>query len=116
VKEAIAAYRLDVTLRVMEDGELAINLIAQIDADTNAKCPCLFVLDLNLPRMSGLDVLACVRRSKKCSKSPVLIISSSDAEKDRRESSALGASAYFTKPSGYAAFLELGAVIRRLVS
>ena len=116
VKEALAAHGLNVKLEVMEDGEQAIGFISQIDADAKAQCPRLFVIDLSLPRMTGLEVLASVRRSKRCAHSPVLIITSSDADKDRAESAALGATAYFTKPSGYAAFLKLGEVIHQLLS
>lgn len=100
----------------MDDGEQAIGFVTRLDADANATCPSLFVIDLNLPRMSGLEVLERLRQSKSCALTPVLIITSSDAEKDRAESAARGATAYFTKPSGYAAFLKLGEVIQKLLS
>jgi CheY-like chemotaxis protein len=116
VKESIAAHGLDVKLHVIDNGELAIGFIAQIDSDPDTTCPSLFLLDLNLPRIGGLDVLATIRQSKRCAKSPVLIMTSSDAEKDRAESTARGATGYFRKPSGYEAFLGLGNVIRHLIS
>lgn len=98
VKEAISFHGLNIDLHLMEDGEQALRFVAEIDADPHARCPRLFLLDLNLPRTSGMEVLACVRSSVKCAKSPVLIITSSDAKTDRDKSTALGATGYFRKP------------------
>jgi len=100
----------------MEDGEQAVQFIAGIDADPNARCPQLFLLDLNLPKMSGIEVLAYIRRSNRCALSPVLIITSSDAPNDRAQSTALGATAYFRKPTGYEAYMRLGEVILQLLT
>jgi len=116
VKEAIAAHRLDVELHILEDGEQATGFIARIESDENAACPRLFLLDLNLPRTSGFEVLSRIRQSERCASVPVLVVTSSDAEKDRAESAALGATAYFRKPSGYEAFLKLGEIIHELLA
>jgi len=116
VREAISAHDLNIDLHLMEDGEQAIRFIAELDANPHARCPLLFLLDLNLPKTSGVEVLAYIRRSKKCASSPVLIITSSDAHKDRVQSTALGATAYFRKPSGYEAYLKLGEVIQQLLT
>jgi DNA-binding response OmpR family regulator len=115
VKEAIAVHGLKVELQVMADGEQAIGFIERLDSDQGANSPRLFLLDLNLHKSGGLEVLARLRRSKKCANSPVLVMTSSDAEKDRAESAALGATAYFRKPAGYAAFLKIGEVIHELL-
>jgi CheY-like chemotaxis protein len=116
VRQAISAHGLNVELHLVEDGEQAIRLIAGIDSDPHARRPQLFLLDLNLPRISGIDVLAYIRRSKSCASSPVVIITSSDAQNDRAQSTALGATAYFRKPSGYEAYMRLGEVIQQLLS
>ena len=115
MREAITTLGSDVELRVIEDGEQATRLIEAIDANESEACPLLFLLDLNLPRTSGLEVLARLRQSRRCASVPVLIMTSSDAERDRSESAALGATAYFRKPSGYEAFLKVGAVIQGLL-
>jgi len=115
VKEAISAHGLNIELHLIDDGAQAMRFIAEIDANTHTHCPRLFLLDLNLPKTSGLEVLAQIRRSKRCASSPVLIMTSSDAESDRARSTALGATAYFRKPSGYEAYLKLGEVIQRLL-
>jgi CheY-like chemotaxis protein len=116
VKAAIAAHGLDIELHVLENGEQAAGFIARIESDESAACPRLFLLDLNLPRTGGLEVLSYLRRSKRCAGVPVLVMTSSYADKDRAESSALGATAYFRKPSGYEAFLKIGEVIRGLLA
>jgi DNA-binding response OmpR family regulator len=116
VREAIAAHGLDVDLAIMEDGEKAATFLARIDTDEDAECPSLFLLDLNLPKTGGLEVLSRVRRSRRCANVPVVIMTSSDAEQDRGASAVLGATAYFRKPSGYEAFLKIGEVIHQLLA
>jgi DNA-binding response OmpR family regulator len=116
VKEAIAAHSLKIDLRVVTDGAQAVALVTAIDSDPGANVPGLFLLDLNLPRVSGLEVIASVRHSKRCAKTPVLIVTSSDSDKDRTEAATRGANAYFRKPSGYEAFLKLGEIMRELLS
>jgi CheY-like chemotaxis protein len=98
-------------LRILEDGEKAIQFLAGLDADEAASCPKLMLLDLNLPRADGFEVLERVRSSKRCSQIPVIIMTSSAAPADRDKSTALGASAYFQKPSQYEAFLKIGEIV-----
>jgi CheY-like chemotaxis protein len=116
VREAISVHGLNVELHLIEDGEQAIRFVAGIDANPDARCPQLFLVDLNLPKLSGIEVLAHIRRSNRCASSPVLIITSSDAQNDRAQSTALGATAYFRKPSGYEAYLRLGEVIQQVLT
>jgi CheY-like chemotaxis protein len=116
VKEAIEDCGLRVAIHFMDNGEQAVRYMERIDADPSLPCPRLFLLDLNLPRMSGLEVLRQIRLSERCGSSKVLVMTSSNAGRDRAESAALGATAYFIKPCGYEAFLRLGAVIKELLS
>lgn len=114
VRESVEAHHLDVELEIIPDGEQAIAFMERLDEGASG-CPSLVLLDLNLPRVGGLEVLARVRAHKRCGDIPVVIMTSSDAERDRKESAALGATAYFRKPSGYQAFLQLGEVIREML-
>jgi CheY-like chemotaxis protein len=116
VREAIQAHSLHIGLQVIEDGERAVEHIEALDRDSAAPAPRLFLLDLNLPRRNGCEVLERIRRSPKCAQIPVLIVTSSDLEADRVESASLGATAYFRKPAGYAAYLEIGTLIRSLLA
>jgi DNA-binding response OmpR family regulator len=74
----------------------------------------LFILDLNLPKRSGLQILACIRTNAEHAHIPVLIMTSSDSEKDREETKRLGSSGYFRKPSTFDEFLKIGALIKNL--
>jgi len=102
-------------LHVVADGEKAIAFIDSADADDRAPCPTLILLDLNLPKKSGSEVLRHLRQSRKCADAQVVIVTSSDSEKDRLETAALAADGYFRKPSGYEAFLKIGEIVREML-
>jgi len=116
VKEAIAAHGLDIDLNVIDDGEHAIDLIKHMDFEDGAWVPDIVLLDINLPRTDGFDVLQQIRLSKSCAKVPVIVMTSSAAPVDQSQSAVLGATAYFQKPSGYDDFLKIGELILRLLS
>ena len=100
-------------LHVVEDGETALHFIERVEADTAASCPSLAIVDLNLPRLGGDEILRRVRASKKWRDVPVIVMSSSLSTRDRTEALELGASAYFSKPSDLEQFLTLGALVKQ---
>ena len=108
VEEALDEVHLDYGLSIMRDGAQAIAFIDKMDADPSVQRPDLVLLDLNLPKVSGEEVLKRVRRSPICQGTKVLIISSSDAPSDRQRAQELGATGYFRKPSSLEQFMELG--------
>ena len=103
------------TQLVVDDGELACEFVARAENDPEIPCPDLLLLDLNLPKRSGKEVLHCVRQSNKCKDVPVLIITSSDLSKDRDELEILGANRYFRKPSSYEQFLKIGEILKDIL-
>lgn len=100
---------------MVNDGEKACEFIDKVESDPNAGCPEFLLLDLNLPKRSGKEVLQHARRSGKCKHIPVLVITSSDLPKDRAELSALGANRYFRKPASYEQFLKVGEILKELL-
>lgn len=114
VEEALEEERLDCELHIMRDGARAIEFIEKMDADQQPT-PDVVLLDLNLPKISGEEVLKRVRSSPKCGHVKVIILSSSDRPKDRERALNLGASEYFRKPSGLAQFMLLGPKVRAIV-
>jgi DNA-binding response OmpR family regulator len=100
---------------VIEDGEAAIRFIDASDRDADAPCPTLVLLDLNLPKRTGIEVLRRLRHSRRCSGAKVLIVSSSDAPKERAAVQSPDANGYFRKPSSYDEFLRIGEVILKLL-
>jgi CheY-like chemotaxis protein len=108
-------HYLDADLQLLNDGEAAIRLIARTEADETAPRPDLILLDINLPRTDGFEVLERLRQSKKCANIPVIVMTSSAAQADQDKAKGLGANAYFEKRSGYDDFLKIGAVIHGLL-
>jgi two-component system, chemotaxis family, response regulator Rcp1 len=116
VEEAIAAYKIHAQLEVITDGEEAMRRLDQNKANAGGWPPDLFILDLNLPKRSGSEILARIRQELECAHIPVLVMTSSDSDKDRQQTTRLGCSGYFRKPSGFDEFLKIGAVIKLLLA
>ena len=79
------------------------------------ECPNLVLLDLNLPKVGGFEVLSRLRRSERCAHTPVVVMTSSWARKDRNQSATFSANAYFRKPSTYDDFMKIADVIQTLL-
>jgi CheY-like chemotaxis protein len=116
VQEAIAEQELGVGVNILQDGKAAIDLIEAIEnCDNELDGPSLILLDLNLPMVTGLEILARLRKSERWATVPVVVMTSSAARRDRENTAALGADAYFVKPSGYSDFMEIGDLIRKFL-
>jgi CheY-like chemotaxis protein len=100
---------------VVDDGEKAVRLFENADLDPAAPCPDLVILDLNLPRFKGSEVLRRLRASARCATVPVLVVTSSDSSDDREQMKKLGANGYFRKPSELSEYMKLGQVARGLL-
>lgn len=114
VREALEEHGVEGQLVVIPDGDLAIRWIELLDASADP-CPDLLILDLNLPKRAGRDVLQHVRNSVKCRSAMLAILSSSDVQKDKADAMRLGASRYIKKPLRLAEFIQLGAVFREML-
>jgi len=115
VQEAVRQEGLDLEWGVAEDGESAIQLIELMDTEKGTSIPKLLLLDINIPRRSGNQVLEKFRNSARCRGIPVVMISSSDSAAERKRASDQGASVYFRKPSSLDEFMLLGGIVRRLI-
>lgn len=108
VRETLKRHSLQCELLVLTDGEQAISFMNEVEAG-RLSCPHLIVLDLNLPKRSGWEVLEHTRRGE-CSRAPVIILTSSDNERDKEQAALLGASRYVRKPTRLGDFLKLGGI------
>lgn len=109
LKEALAGESSDdIQVVVAQDGEEALDFVERRGAFRDAAKPDLIILDLNLPKSDGSDVLRSIRESSELSAIPVVILTSSDSPRDRAAAERLGANHYITKPSDLDAFLALG--------
>jgi len=116
IQEAIVAKKLPMTLHVVRDGEQAMRYFDEADGDVSAPCPALVILDINLPKKQGSEVLKHMRRSRRCANALVIAVSTSDSARDRQQMTELGVNGYFHKPSEYAAFMKLGDVVKALLA
>ncbi|HLH05554.1 MAG TPA: response regulator [Bryobacteraceae bacterium] len=113
IQEALAGTGLRIELEILLDGEQAIDFFERVEHDPDLSCPTLIILDINLPKKQGGEVLKQIRRGPKCSAAPVLVVSTSDSQPDRERMASLGADGYFRKPSEYEEFMKLGAIAKK---
>jgi len=115
VREALRRAGLDFDLKVLDDGEKAVEFIDHLDEDCGTSCPQVVLLDLNLPKRTGDQILEHMRHSERCNHVPVIIVTSSDSPKDRAQTARLGATVYFRKPSRLDEFMKLGPLVRGII-
>ncbi len=108
-KRAFRKINLANEIITVTDGEEALDFFECkgkfIDRDPNEK-PALVLLDLNLPKIDGLDVLREIRRDRYNKYTPVVILTSSQEEKDLIRGYDLGANSYIRKPIDFLQFIE----------
>ena len=98
IREALRDTPLPVQITVARDGLEASNHLHEVENGTQTR-PDLVLLDLNLPKKNGREVLAEIKGSSTLRQIPVLIMTSSSAEDDISQAYALNANCYITKPS-----------------
>ncbi len=103
-RDALESGKVLVRLTVVADGEQALAYLRRQPPHEQAERPDLILLDLNLPRLSGREVLTEVKSDESLRAIPVVVLTSSDAANDISKSYALGANCYVTKPVGLAEF------------
>ena len=103
LKGATASHNLS----VVEDGVEAMALLRREGKYADAHRPDLILLDLNLPRMDGREVLAEIKTDEELRRIPVVILTTSDAEEDIVKLYDLHANCYITKPLDLEQFLEV---------
>jgi two-component system, chemotaxis family, response regulator Rcp1 len=105
--EALEDSKVNNRLHVVDDGEKAMAFLRRETPYGNAPRPDLILLDLNLPRKDGREVLADVKNDEALKSIPVVILTSSAAEADVLRSYDLGANCYVSKPINLDRFLDV---------
>jgi CheY-like chemotaxis protein len=113
LEEALRTHGVAFELDWIADGEQAL---ARLSAMRDGAQPHLILLDLNLPKVDGKELLSAIRKTPALRSTRVAILTSSDSPSDRRDTEALGADCYIKKPPTLDEFLAIGRVIKELVS
>ncbi len=116
IQQALRQHHIEHSLQVARDGGEAIELLSRMGASGGMPCPDLVLLDLNLPKADGAQVLAALRQRSECAHTPVIVVTSSDAPKDRRRIADLGVNRYFKKPSDLDEYMKLGATVLEVIA
>ena len=82
LRSALVEWKADVRLNLVEDGEQALLYVQQTGLHHKALRPDLILLDLNLPRKGGIEVLASLKSDSKLQEIPVVVLTSSDSDAD----------------------------------
>lgn len=106
-KEAFDLNKVRNRLNVVNDGEQAMAFLRRDAPYADAPRPDLILLDLNLPRMGGLEVLAEVKADAALRTIPVVVLTTSEAEEDILHSYRLHANAYVSKPVDFEQFIRV---------
>lgn len=106
-REAFQDHKLRNTLHVVDDGVDAMAFLRREGDFVDKPRPDLVLLDLNLPRMDGREVLQAIKSDPQLSSIPVVVLTTSEAEDDVLRSYSLHANAYVTKPVDFERFIEV---------
>lgn len=109
-REALGSSRVLNNITVARDGAEALAVLRREGTLASAPRPDLILLDWNLPRMNGRDFLRALRADPSLGRPPVVVLTTSEADRDVAEAYALGASAFVTKP------VDLGEFFRAMNS
>ncbi|HEU6435971.1 MAG TPA: response regulator [Nitratidesulfovibrio sp.] len=106
-REALKGNRVSNRLFVVEDGEEAMSFLRREGEYADAPRPDLVLLDLNLPRKNGREVLEEIKSTPDLRSIPVVVLTTSRQERDILNAYDLNANCYITKPVGWEQFLEV---------
>ncbi|MBX9244705.1 response regulator [Actinotalea ferrariae] len=106
-REAFAENKVANRLAVVSDGVSALEFLRKEGEHADAPTPDLVLLDLNLPRMDGREVLAAMKSDEQLRRIPVVVLTTSEAEEDVLRSYSLHANAYVTKPVDFERFIDV---------
>ena len=103
VKRALKDIKVTNGLTHVTNGEEALEYLRGQDS----KMPCIVLLDLNMPKMNGIEFLKIVKADEELKKIPVVVLTTSGEEQDKIESFKLSVAGYIVKPTDYKKFVEV---------
>lgn len=115
IREALKEHGVKCPIRLASDGKDVLRMISPQESPAEAPDFGLIILDLNLPRHDGIEILQRLRQNERFAHVPVVVLTSSDSPRDRLMATQLGAARFLRKPSNLEQFLSLGAVFKELL-
>ena len=115
IREALEQHGVCCDVTVFGNGEIATDFIDEINAGRE-RCPSLFIVDLNLPKKPGKEVLKYLRASAAGHDAAVVVFTSSNSQKDRDDVAPLAPLHYLRKPSSLDEFMALGALFKQIIA
>jgi len=106
-KEALKEGKINNNLYIVEDGEEALAFLKKEEPFTTVPKPDLILLDLNLPKMNGQEVLKIIKADEKLKRIPVVILTTSQEDEDILNAYNLNANCYITKPVDFDQFIHV---------
>ncbi len=103
-KDALQQSKLSIQLKIIENGEQALEYLLQESPYDHVPTPDLVLLDLNLPRKNGWEVLESIRTHARLTPIPVIILTTSHQDPDIQRAYEMGANSFVTKPVGLEEF------------
>jgi two-component system response regulator len=116
LRQALAEAALEVELMIIEDGAEALAFARHQGKYAGIPAPDLAILDMNLPKNGGGEVLEAMRLSKDLSEVPVVIMTSSASPSEQMKTTQLGIARYIIKPLNLSDFLQIGHVLREVLT
>jgi len=107
IQEAFKDSKVPRRFHIVSDGEQALKFLYKQNAHTAAIRPDIIFLDLNLPKMNGLEVLETIKADNNLKSIPVVILTTSNAQEHISKSYLLNANCYVTKPVDFDHFLSV---------
>jgi CheY-like chemotaxis protein len=111
IREALDRCGFPIDLRIATDGEAGLHMLEAAERGEDGPLPALILLDLNLPKMSGLEILAALRASSRLASTRVVVVTSSESSSDLAAIRKLGVTRYFRKPGDLDQFMRLSTVV-----
>ncbi|MFT6850026.1 MAG: CheY-like chemotaxis protein [Sphingobacteriales bacterium] len=103
VKRALRDLKVENQLISASNGEVAVEYFENPENEL----PCFILLDLNMPRMNGIELLKIIKADSRLKSIPVIVLTTSNEERDKIESFKLNVAGYMIKPVEYRQFVEV---------
>jgi two-component system, chemotaxis family, response regulator Rcp1 len=110
-REALGQFKTPHTLRVASDGAQALEFL--FEPEGSAPVPDLILLDFNLPKTDGRELLAIIKNDERLGHIPVIVLTSSNAERDMQQAYRLHANCFLTKPTDIGLLFAMFELIER---